>query len=253
MIQRRQKTFKNFNYKNVSYKKLSVLIPVYNEEKTIAKLVALVQRVDLKKQGLEKELIIVDDCSKDKTCVMLRKLAKKYANVHLFFHKKNKGKGGAVKTAIRHATGDILIIQDADLEYDPNDYVTCVKPIIEGKAVVVYGSRRLRRDNKQHSSFSFFLGGVAITLVFNLLYFQWITDEPTCYKTFRSDIIKSLTIREDRFNWEPEITAKIAKKGIKIHEVPISYYPRSVAEGKKISWKDGVEAIWALIKYRFMD
>jgi glycosyltransferase involved in cell wall biosynthesis len=233
--------------------KLSILMPAYNEERTIAKIVGLIDKVNLRKIGVDKELIIVDDGSKDKTISIIKKLQKRYSYIRFIQHKKNLGKGGAIKTAIKAATGNILIVQDADLEYDPQDYFRLIKPIMAGRAKVVYGSRRLRKENKQYSGVSFFMGGILLTWFFNILFFRWITDEPTCYKVFRSDVIKSIKINGNRFDWEPEVTAKIAKKGIKIHEVPIRYYPRSAEEGKKIRWKDGVDAIWTLIKYRFVD
>ena len=236
-----------------SFTKLSVLIPVYNEQNTVEKLVKLVVAVSLKRFRIEKELIIVDDCSTDNTRKILKKLEKKYKDVKIYFHKKNSGKGAAIKTAIRHATGEIMIVQDADLEYDPNDYLACIEPIIKGKALVVYGSRRLKLNQNQYSGVSYYIGGVFITWFFVLLYWQHITDEPTCYKTFRSDVIRKIRIVGDRFEWEPEVTAKIAKQGIKILEVPISYHPRHVAEGKKIRWKDGVQAVYTLLKYRFMN
>ena len=239
--------------RQLKIKKLSILIPVFNEFKTILKLIDKVQKVNLSRFGISKELVIVDDYSTDGTRDVLKKIQNKYSNVKLFYHKKNMGKGAAVRTAIKSAKGQIMIVQDADMEYDPQDYVQCIKPIIDGKALVVYGSRRLKTSNKQHSSFSFFLGGMLITLAFDILYLQRLTDEPTCYKTFRSDIIKKINIKGNRFEWEPEVTAKIAKKGIKIIEVPISYYPRHVNEGKKIKWEDGFIAIWTLIKYRFVN
>jgi glycosyltransferase involved in cell wall biosynthesis len=229
--------------------KLSIIIPAYNEKKTIRRILSLVEKAPLPKD-VSREIIIVDDGSSDGTREILSKLSKRYK---VIFHKKNKGKGGAVKTGFKAATGDMIIIQDADLEYDPRDYVACIKPIIEGKAQVVYGSRRLRKANKQFSGLSFYLGGVALSWLTTMLYFNHITDEPTCYKTFRADVIKKLRIKGDKFEWEPEVTAKMLKQGIKIHEVPIRYYPRDVKQGKKIRWKDGVQAIWILIKYRFVD
>jgi glycosyltransferase involved in cell wall biosynthesis len=233
--------------------KLSILMPAYNEEATIAKIIQMIDKVDLKKIGVKKELIIVDDGSKDRTVEIIRHLQKKYKYIRFFQHRKNKGKGGAVKTAIKHATGQIMIVQDADLEYDPRDYAKCILPIMKRKAKVVYGSRRLEKRNKQHSHFSFFIGGVGITLIFNILFFTRLTDEPTCYKTFRSDVIKRIRIKGNRFDWEPEVTAKIVKRGIRIHEVPIRYYPRTEKEGKKIRWKDGVDAVLTMLKYRFVD
>jgi glycosyltransferase involved in cell wall biosynthesis len=233
-------------------RKLSIIMPAYNEEKTIEKIIHLVQKVDLSRIGFNKEIIIIDDCSKDQTADIVRRLQRQFENIRLLSHMKNSGKGAAVKTGIKHATGDILIIQDADMENDPNDYIACISPIVEGKAKVVYGSRRLNKDNKKKAKLSFFMGGVIVTWFFNILYLQHITDEPTCYKTFKTDVIKNIRIDGSRFEWEPEVTAKIAKMGIKIHEVPISYFPRSIKEGKKIRWKDGVVAIWTLIKYRFI-
>ena len=238
--------------KNPPKRKLSILMPAYNEEKTIAEIVKQIDAVDLSKLNVEKELIIVDDGSKDRTIDIVKGLMKKYPYIRFFKHKKNKGKGGAIKTAIRRSTGDILIVQDADLEYDPKDYARCILPILKGKAKVVYGSRRLKKSNKQYSGWSYFLGGVGITLIFNILFFTRLTDEPTCYKTFRADVIKKIKINGNRFDWEPEVTAKLVKRGIKIKEVPISYYPRSIEEGKHIRWKDGVDAVWTMIKYRFV-
>ncbi|MBW2964725.1 glycosyltransferase family 2 protein [Candidatus Woesearchaeota archaeon] len=233
--------------------KLSILMPAYNEERSIEKILAKIDAVPLEKHGISRELIIVDDGSKDRTVEIVQGLMKRYPYIKFIIHKKNRGKGGAIKTAIKAAAGHIMIVQDADLEYDPMDYFRCIMPILKGKAKVVYGSRRLEKSNKQHSHFSFYVGGVVITMIFNMLFFTNITDEPTCYKTFRSDVIRKIRIREDRFNWEPEVTAKIVRRGITIKEVPIRYYPRTQKEGKKIRWKDGLEAIWAMLKYRFVD
>lgn len=228
------------------------MIPVFNEENTIGQIIELVEKVDMQGLGLEKELIIVDDCSEDSTVSIIKSLQKQYDNITLFQHACNKGKGAAIKLAIKHASGDILIVQDADLEYDPNDYVRCIQPILSGKADVVYGSRRLRKENKEHSSLWFLLGGIAVTTFFNVLYFRHLTDEPTCYKIFKADVLRNMEINGNRFDWEPEVTAKLAKGGIKIVEVPISYNPRRIQEGKKISWKDGIQAFWTLLKYRFI-
>lgn len=232
--------------------KLSILMPAYNEEATIEEIVRRIDAVDLGKIGVDRELIIVDDGSKDKTVEIIKSLQSKYFYIRFIQHKKNRGKGGAIKTAIRAATGNIMIVQDADLEYDPQDYFRCILPIMKGKAKVVYGSRRLNKKNKQYTGLSFFIGGRVITFIINVLFFTWLTDEPTCYKTFRSDLVKNMRIDCDKFDWEPEVTAKILKRGIKIMEVPIHYYPRSIEEGKKIKWKDGIDAILTILKYRFV-
>lgn len=232
---------------------LSILIPVYNEEDTLEQLVNIVQNANLQDLKIDKELIIVDDGSTDGSYNVMCKLKSKYSNVKIFQHRQNQGKGAGIKTAIKEATGDILIVQDADLEYNPDDYYQCIKPILDGNAKVIYGSRRLKKENTQYSGLSFYLGGVVITWAFNILFFQHISDEPTCYKTFHKDVIKNIIINGNGFEWEPEVTAKIAKQGIKIYEVPISYFPRNVQQGKKIKFKDGFKAIWTLIKYRFVN
>lgn len=224
--------------------KLSIIIPVYNEERFLEELLKKVENIKI-----EKEIIIVDDGSTDGTKNLLKKIKDKYK---VIFHEKNRGKGAAVKTGIKESTGDIIIIQDADLEYDPNDYYELTKPILQKKAKVVYGSRFLSK--KQIIKYKLnWLATKFLNLLVFILYFNKITDEPTGYKTFDASLIKSINIKADRFDWEPEVTAKILKKGIKIHEVPISYYPRSFEDGKKIGWKDGFQAIWALFKYRFFD
>jgi glycosyltransferase involved in cell wall biosynthesis len=242
-----------FNEYLIKNPKLSILMPAYNEEATIAKIVEKIDKVDLVRMGVDRELIIVDDGSKDRTVEIIKNLRTKYPYIRFIQHPKNKGKGGAIKTAIKAATGNILIVQDADLEYDPQDYFRCIMPILKGKAKVVYGSRRLEKRNKQYSGMSFYVGGRMITWIFNLLFLTRLTDEPTCYKTFRGDVIKRMRIDGNRFDWEPEVTAKIVKKGIKICEVPIHYYPRTEKEGKKICWKDGFEALLTMLKYRFVD
>ncbi|MBU4369706.1 glycosyltransferase family 2 protein [Patescibacteria group bacterium] len=223
--------------------KLSIIIPAYNEESTIEKLLDKVRVIEI--PNVEKEIIVVDDCSTDKTFEIL----KKQKDLKVIRQEKNQGKGAAFKKGLKHSTGDIVIVQDADLEYNPEDIKLCAEPILKNQVKVVYGSRELNKKNKTHSSFIFFLGGRLVTLVTNILYGSHLTDEPTCYKCFDAELLKSIKINGNRFEWEPEITAKIIKKGIVIKEVPISYFPRK--EGKKIKYRDGLRAIWTLIKYRF--
>lgn len=225
--------------------RLSVIIPVYNETRTLRALVEKVLTVNI-----EKEIVIVDDGSTDDTPKILQSLAKDYPDITVLRHPRNAGKGAAVRTGIEHAKGAILIIQDADLEYDPNDYHACIGPIERGECQVVYGSRILNRKNN-YSHLSFYIGGRLVTLAANLLYGARLTDTPTCYKTFEASLIKSIRIDGNRFDWEPEVTAKILRRGIQIKEVPIAYHPRPISEGKHIRWKDGVQALWTLIKYRF--
>ncbi|WP_020598722.1 glycosyltransferase family 2 protein [Spirosoma panaciterrae] len=225
---------------------LSVLIPAYNEFKNIDTLIEKVQAVPL-----TKEIIIVDDGSTDGTRDRLNTY-RSVPNMTIVFHEQNQGKGAAIRTAIQHMTGDIAIVQDADLEYEPQDYVALVQPILDGKEQVVYGSRFLKPENR-HSYMSFYIGGQVVTMLANILYNQRLTDEPTCYKVFKADFLRSIPLDCTRFEFCPEVTAKVAKRGIKIKELPISYYPRSIAEGKKISWFDGIEAIWVLFKYRFVN
>ncbi|MBI4440945.1 glycosyltransferase family 2 protein [Candidatus Woesearchaeota archaeon] len=238
--------------------KLSIIIPVYNEERTIATLLERVEAVDLSPWDIEKEIIIVDDGSKDGTIHILSSLKKKYVIAQL---ERNMGKGAAVRRGIELASGDIILVQDADLEYNPDEYKVLIPPFITNHAQVVYGSRFLTYQQKKDNFtrvlrrikgtyFFAYLGGRTITLVTNILYGSDITDEPTGYKVFRADVIKGITIDQNRFEWEPEVTAKILRKGIPIVEVPITYVPRSYEEGKKIKWKDGVMALWTLLKYR---
>ena len=224
---------------------LSILIPAYNEVHNIDTLLAKVQAVPL-----PKEIIIVDDGSTDGTRDRLTAY-QNTPNFKVIFHERNQGKGAAIRTAIQYMTGDIAIVQDADLEYEPQDYVALIQPIIEGKEKVIYGSRFLKTENR-HSYMSFYIGGQIVTLLTNILYNQRLTDEPTCYKVFETNFLRSIPLDCTRFEFCPEVTAKVAKRGIRIKELPISYYPRSITEGKKISWFDGIEAIWVLFKYRFV-
>ncbi|HUW22554.1 MAG TPA: glycosyltransferase family 2 protein [bacterium] len=225
--------------------KLSVIMPVYNEKHTIKEIVRKVMNVNM-----EKEIIIVDDCSIDSTRDTLRRIDNN--NIKVIYHDKNMGKGMAIRTGIKYVTGDIIIIQDADLEYEPEDYYELTRPIIEGKADVVYGSRELLKQNKW-SYYRYAIGGRFLSWLTNLLYHSSITDEPTCYKVFKADILKSINLDCKKFEFCPEVTAKVLRRGIKIYEVPIHYYSRSIEQGKKIGLRDGLQAIWTLIKYRFID
>jgi len=229
--------------------KLSIIIPCYNEERTIAKILERISRVNL---GLIiKEIIVVDDGSTDDSYQILRNLQSRF-DFRILRHQKNLGKGSAIKTALDFVSGEYLIIQDADLEYNPRDYQTLLRCVIENNAQVVYGSRRLNAKNK-YSSPSFYLGGIFLTWLTNILYNIKITDEATGYKLFRTNIFKDIKLNCKRFDFCPEVTAKIAKKGIRIYEVPISYYPRQKSQGKKIKWEDGFKAAWVLIKYKFIN
>ncbi len=231
-------------------KKISIIIPVYNEEKTITKILDVLIKINL---GLKKELIIVDDGSKDNSKKNIENYIKKHKKisniVFRFLSKKNGGKGSAIKEGFSLVTGDIITIQDADLEYNPQDYKKLIRPILEGKEKVVYGSRFLRKHKPRYRIY--FLGNKFLTFLTKMLYNARITDMETCYKVFRKDIIKNISIKANKFDIEPEITAKVLKLGIKIKEIPIDYNPRSIEEGKKINWKDGLIAIWTLIYWKF--
>lgn len=224
--------------------KLTVIIPVYNEKKTILKILEKVLKVPV-----EKEVIIVDDGSNDGTTEILKEI--KDERVKVIFKEKNEGKGAAIREGLKYMTGDVFVVQDADLEYDPMDWVKMLKLMEEKNVSVVFGSRILGKSKK--SSFVFYLGGRILSILANFLYNAQITDEPTCYKMIKRDVINSINLKCKRFEFCPEITAKVRKLGYKIYEVPISYNPRTIKEGKKIRWKDGLIAIWTLIKYRFVD
>ena len=224
--------------------KLSILIPIYNERTTILELVKRVQAVPF-----EKEIIAVDDGSTDGTRELLPQIEQQGGVV--LHHERNRGKGAAIVTALQRATGDIIVIQDADLEYDPRDYKQLVDPIVEGRAKVVYGSRFM--GPRMAMFFWHMLANKMLTLMTNILYDAILSDMETGYKAFRADIIKGMRLRSHRFDFEPEVTAKVLKRGIRIFEVPISYYGREYTEGKKIGMKDGFVAVWTLLKYRFVD
>jgi glycosyltransferase involved in cell wall biosynthesis len=223
---------------------LSVVVPCYNEHDTILTLLERVQRV-----ALSKEIIVVDDGSTDGTRDLLSALVEGLPGITVIFHERNRGKGAAVQTGLAHATGRIVIIQDADLEYDPEDYHTVIAPILAGTAQVVYGSRNLQAN--RYSYRSFYWGGRLVTLVANLLYGVWLTDEATCYKAFARPVLQRIRLEATGFDFCPEVTAKVLRLGYKIREVPIHYHARPREEGKKIRMHDGLWAIWTLLKYRF--
>ena len=229
--------------------KISVIVPAHNEERTIAEIIRRVKAVNL-----TKEIIVIDDASTDKTGHILDRVSREQNSgspIKVIRHLRNQGKGAAIRTGLKEASGDIVIIQDADLEYDPQDYAGLIQPIIDEKTSVVYGSRCLSKN--RISSPGFFLGGKLLSFLTNLLYRAGITDEPTCYKVFKREVLQNLGLKCRRFEFCPEVTAKVRKRGYKIYEVPIHYYPRKIKEGKKIRFSDGLSAVWTLVKYRFVD
>jgi glycosyltransferase involved in cell wall biosynthesis len=223
--------------------KLSIVIPVYNEEATVKEIIDRCRALPL-----DKEIVVVDDGSSDGTRAVLAN----EDGVTVRYHEKNRGKGAAIRTGIEECSGEVVVIQDADLEYVPEEFPNLIQPIVDGYADVVYGSRFLGT----HRVFKVlhYFGNKFLTLVTNILYDTMLTDMETCYKAFRAEVIKNVRIKSDRFNFEPEITAKVFKqKKLRVYEMPISYHGRDYDEGKKITWFDGIPALWALIKYRFTD
>lgn len=230
--------------------KLSIVIPVFNEIKTIAEILTLVENAPV---STEKELVIVDDCSTDGTRDKLRELEKEHRNWRVIFHERNLGKGGALRTGFKAATGDLVLIQDADLEYDPADYPALLAPILNGRADVVFGSRFLGGGAHRVVFFWHYVGNRLLTAFSNMMTDLNLTDMEVCYKVFRKEVLEGIRLRENRFGFEVEITAKVARgKRWRIYEVPINYYGRTYSEGKKITWKDGFRAFWCIIKYRFV-
>ena len=230
--------------------RLSIIIPVYNEEDTIKKVLDKVKKTQL--NNISKEIIVVDDFSTDNTKRILNET--KDRSLKIFYHGKNMGKGAAIRTGLQNATGDIILIQDADLEYNPNEYRKLLKPIIEGKAKVVYGSRlEAIRKNLKNVYKLHYIGNLFLTFMTNLFYGSKISDMETGYKVIKREVFNGIKLNANRFDFEPEITAKILKKGYKIYEVPINFYGRKFNEGKKITWIDGIKAAYYLIKYRFLN
>jgi glycosyltransferase involved in cell wall biosynthesis len=228
------------------YRKLSVIVPVFNERNTVVEIVRRMRAVEL---PVEREIVLVDDGSDDGTRAVLPQLGD--STVRVVTHPHNRGKGAAVRTGLANVTGDLVIVQDADLEYDPEDWPRLLAPMLKGKAQVVYGSRFT--GERRNMLFLHWLGNRFLSLVTNVLYNTTLSDMETCYKVFDRRILDGIKLRSERFEFEPEITAKILKKRIRIYEVPISYAGREPEEGKKITWHDGFSALWTLLKYRVVD
>lgn len=228
--------------------KLSIIIPSYNEGPTIVKTINMVKSVNL--GGIKKEIIVINDGSTDDTRVKLKKITKR--NIKVINKRENQGKGAAIREGLKQISGKVVVIQDADLEYDPEEYKLLLKPMLEGKAEVVYGSRFVTTEERRVMNFWHSIGNKVLTLLSNSLTNLNLTDMETCYKMFTKDIAEKLDIKEKRFGFEPEFTAKVAKMKCRIYEVGISYHGRSYREGKKIGWRDGVIAIWIIIKYNLL-
>jgi glycosyltransferase involved in cell wall biosynthesis len=229
-------------------RKISVIVPVFNERNTLVEILRRMRAVELP-DGIEREIIVVDDGSDDGTRDVLKQLGD--STVRVVMHENNRGKGAAVRTGFAHATGDYVLVQDADLEYDPEDWPKLLAPVLRGKARVVYGSRFT--GERRNMLFLHWIGNRFLSLVTNVLYNTTLSDMETCYKLIDRALISQLRLHADRFDFEPEITAKLLKLGVRIYEVPISYTGREFDEGKKITWRDGIAALRTLVKYRFKD
>jgi glycosyltransferase involved in cell wall biosynthesis len=229
----------------VRINKLSVIVPVFNERNTVAEIVRRMRSVDL---PVEREIVVVDDGSDDGTRDVLTQLAD--STVHIVKHGVNRGKGAAIRTGLENSTGDVVLVQDADLEYDPEDWPKLLAPMLKGRARVVYGSRFT--GERRNMLFLHWVGNRFLSLVTNVLYNSTLSDMETCYKLFHRDVLDGVQLRANRFDFEPEFTAKVLRRGIRIYEVPISYAGRELHEGKKITWRDGISALWTLVKYRFV-
>ena len=232
--------------------KLSILMPVYNERTVVERCISLVLTAPLP-ENMERELVIVDDCSTDGTWDILQRLAEGFPQIRLYRHQKNSGKGAAVRTAIGYAAGDFSLIQDADLEYDPSEYPRLLRPLLDGHADAVFGSRYMAGEQTRVLLFWHSMINKGLTLVSNMFCNLNLTDMETCYKVFRTDLLKSIPIRSDRFGFEPEIVMKSAKRKFRIYEVPISYHGRTYEEGKKIGWRDGLKALGVVFKFWLID
>ena len=229
--------------------KISIIIPCYNEVSTIEIIIDKIKKIEI-----DKEIIIVDDFSKDGSKEKIKSdIKNKYLDIIDIYHDRNMGKGAAIRTGISNATGEIIIIQDADLEYDPNDYHKLIRPIKNGYADVVYGSRFIGGSEKRVLYFWHTIGNKFLTILSNMFSNLNLTDMEVCYKAFKSEVIKNIDLKENRFGFEPEVTAKIAKKNIRIYEIGIKYFGRKYSEGKKITWKDGFSAIRCIFKYNFFN
>jgi glycosyltransferase involved in cell wall biosynthesis len=228
------------------FRRLSVIVPVFNERSTVAEIVRRMRAVEL---PVDREIVVVDDGSDDGTGDVLTQL--RDSTVRVVKHARNRGKGAAIRTGLESSSGDLVLVQDADLEYDPDDWPRLLAPVLKGRARVVYGSRFT--GERRNMLFLHWVGNRFLSLVTNVLYNSTLSDMETCYKLFDRRVLDGVRLQADRFDFEPEFTAKVLRRGIRIYEVPISYAGREPSEGKKITWHDGVTALWTLVKYRFVD